>query len=81
MMFWQPIFLLAVIPTIITLASSLHFVVNQAPGSDGSRVVRIAIITLFGAAAYFTGRLSGNLGMVTVIVMFILVGLTLGAIS
>jgi hypothetical protein len=141
MMFWQPLILLAVIPTIITLASSLPFVVNlflvigplfgvaaylaytrygmrglvsigsvlllgfffkllnlisatgqiapktplvrsnQADGSSGSFIVLIAMIILFGAAAYFAGRLYGDVRVFTIIVVFIIIGLTLGSIG
>jgi hypothetical protein len=47
-------------------------------------VILIAMIILFGAAAYFTGRLHGKTGMIAVVAGFIvvLVGfLTLGGLG
>jgi hypothetical protein len=137
---WLPLFMLAVIPTIITLAASLPFAVNffsailplfgvaayaaynkygltgllsvaavfglgllyklansisatGAPrstiptsqsdqiGSGASMVILVAMIIMFGGAAYFTGRLYGKTGALTVIVVLVIFGLTLGALS
>jgi hypothetical protein len=139
---WLPLFMLAVIPTTITLAANLPFAVNffsailplfgvaaylaysrygvtgllsiagvfglgllykllnsifavgpiaptiptghRINGPDtASLVTLIAMIILFGGAAYFTGRLyeKTGTGMVTVIVVIVLVGLTLGGVS
>jgi hypothetical protein len=51
--------------------------INAVEGSGGSFVILIAMIILFGGAAYFTGRLYGKAGMIAVIGGFfvILVGL------
>jgi len=61
MMFWQPLILLAVIPTIITLAASLPFAVNL-----------IVIMPLFGVAAYLAHGKYGMKGLVSIVSMFVL---------
>jgi hypothetical protein len=58
--------------------------INATEGSGASLVILIAMIILFGGAAYFTGRLYGKTGMIAVIAGFlvVLVGLlALGGIS
>jgi hypothetical protein len=47
--------------------------INATEGSGASIVILIALIILFGAAAYFTGRLYGTAGMVAVIGGFVAV--------
>jgi hypothetical protein len=46
--------------------------IQVTEGSGASFVILIALIVLFGAAAYFTGRLYGTTGMVAVVVGFVL---------
>jgi len=58
---WQPLVLLATIPTIITLAASLPFAVNL-----------IVIMPLFGVAAYLAHGKYGMTGLVSVAGMFVL---------
>jgi hypothetical protein len=58
--------------------------INATQGSGASLVILIAMILLFGGAAYFTGRLYGKTGMIAVVAGFVvvLVGLlALGGIS
>ncbi|HUI21527.1 MAG TPA: hypothetical protein VLZ74_10860 [Methylocella sp.] len=58
--------------------------INAAEGSGASLVILIAMILLFGGAAYFTGRLYGKNGMIAVVAGFVvvLVGLlALGGLS
>ncbi|QBR72474.1 hypothetical protein CU048_15600 [Beijerinckiaceae bacterium] len=58
--------------------------IDRVEGSGASLVILIAMIILFGAAAYFTGRLYGKAGMIAIIAGFfvVLVGLlALGGIS
>ena len=45
--------------------------IDRVEGTGGSLVVFIAMIILFGAAAYFTGRLYGKVGMYTIIAGFV----------
>jgi hypothetical protein len=135
---WLPLFMLAVIPTIVTLAASLPFAVNffsailplfgvaayaayskyrltgllsvggifglglvykllssipekrpspsttaidRVQGSGASMAILIAMIALFGAAAYFGGSLYGQKSTVTAIVVLVIFGLALGALS
>jgi hypothetical protein len=47
--------------------------IDRVEGTGGSLVVFIAMIILFGAAAYFTGRLYGKVGMYTIIAGFVVV--------
>lgn len=47
--------------------------IDRVEGSGASMVILIAMIILFGGAAYFTGRLYGKAGMITVVAGFILV--------
>lgn len=51
--------------------------IGVTEGSGASMVILIAMIILFGAAAYFTGRLYGTTGMIAVVAGFVavLVGL------
>jgi hypothetical protein len=51
--------------------------INVVEGSGASMVILIALLILFGAAAYFTGRLYGTAGMVAVIGGFVAVVFTL----
>jgi hypothetical protein len=55
--------------------------INAIEGSGASMVILIALIILFGAAAYFTGRLYGNAGMAAVIGGFVAVVLALYALG
>jgi hypothetical protein len=58
--------------------------IDRVEGSGASLVILIAMIILFGGAAYFTGRLYGKTGMIAVIAGFVvvLVGLlALGGLS
>jgi hypothetical protein len=41
--------------------------IDHVAGTGGSMVILIAMIILFGAATYFTGRLYGKLGMYSII--------------
>ncbi|HUB64545.1 MAG TPA: hypothetical protein VL996_08905 [Methylocella sp.] len=47
--------------------------IDRIEGSGASMVILIAMIILFGAAAYFTGRLYGKAGMIAVIAGFVVV--------
>ena len=47
--------------------------IDRVEGTGGSLVVLIAMLILFGAAAYFTGRLYGRTGMYTIIAGFAVV--------
>jgi hypothetical protein len=47
--------------------------IDRVEGGGASLVILIAMIILFGGAAYFTGRLYGKAGMITVIAGFIVV--------
>lgn len=51
--------------------------INVVEGSGASVVILIALVLLFGAAAYFTGRLYGTVGMVAVIGGFVATVFTL----
>ena len=58
--------------------------IGVTEGSGASLVILIAMVILFGGAAYFTGRLYGKAGMIAVIAGFVvvLVGLlALGGLS
>lgn len=55
--------------------------INAAEGSGGSMVILIALLILFGAAAYFTGRLYGQAGMIAVIGGFVLTVIALYALG
>ncbi len=54
---------------------------NATEGSGASMVILIALIILFGAAAYFTGRLYGTAGMIAVVGGFIAVVAALFALG
>jgi hypothetical protein len=68
------------------VTSSATGAINAYEGSGGSMVILIALILLFGGAAYFTGRLYGRMGMIavaggfvlTVAALFLLGGLNFG---
>ncbi len=47
--------------------------IDRIEGSGASMVILIAMIILFGAAAYFTGRLYGMAGMIAVVAGFFVV--------
>ena len=47
--------------------------INAIEGSGASLVILIAMVVLFGGAAYFTGRLYGRTGMIAVIAGFLIV--------
>ena len=47
--------------------------INAVEGSCASLVILIAMVILFGGAAYFTGRLYGRTGMIAVIAGFLIV--------
>jgi hypothetical protein len=53
--------------------------IDRVEGTGGSLVVLIAMIILFGAAAYFTGRLYGQMGLITCAAGFAVVVFTLYA--
>ncbi len=55
--------------------------IDRVEGTGASLVILIAMIILFGAAAYFTGRLYGKVGMYTVIAGFAVVAFTLYAVG
>jgi hypothetical protein len=55
--------------------------IDRVEGTGGSMVVLIAMLILFGAAAYFTGRLYGKVGMYTCIAGFAVVAFTLYAVG
>ena len=55
--------------------------IDRVEGTGGSMVVLIAMLILFGAAAYFTGRLYGKVGMYTCIAGFAIVAFTLYAVG
>ncbi|HET6375442.1 MAG TPA: hypothetical protein VFF88_05285 [Methylocella sp.] len=67
-----------------TVYSAGDAAIGVSEGSGASLVILIALIILFGAAGYFTGRLYGTTGMVAVGVGFVAVVLvlfTLGGLS
>ncbi len=47
--------------------------IDRVEGSGASMVILIAMIILFGGAAYFTGRLYGKAGMIAVVAGFVVV--------
>ncbi|MGO9232543.1 MAG: hypothetical protein ACLP4V_00035 [Methylocella sp.] len=51
--------------------------IQVTEGSGASLVILIAMIILFGGAAYFTGRLYGKVGMYAVIAGFFIVATAL----
>jgi len=55
--------------------------IDRVEGTGGSMVVLLAMIILFGAAAYFTGRLYGKVGMYSVIAGFAVVVFTLYSVG
>ena len=67
--------------TVLPAASG---VVDTLEGTGPSHVILIAMVIIFSAAAFFTGRLYGRAGMIAVIAGFFVVvtGLyTLGGIN
>ncbi len=60
--------------------------IQVTEGSGATMVVVIALLVLFGAAAYFTGRLYGTMGIIvcaagfvaTIGVLYVLGGIGLG---
>ncbi len=51
--------------------------IDRIEGGGGTMVILIAMIILFGAATYFTGRLYGNIGYIVCAVGFVVVTVTL----
>ena len=51
--------------------------IDRVEGGSGTMVVMIAMIILFGAATYFTGRLYGKAGYITCGIGFLVVCITL----
>ncbi len=45
--------------------------IGVTEGSGASLVILVALIILFGAAGYFTGRLYGRTGMIAVVAGFV----------
>lgn len=64
-----------------TVYSAGDAAIGVSEGSGASLVILIALIILFGAAGYFTGRLYGTTGMVAVGVGFVAVVLVLFALG
>lgn len=55
--------------------------IGSTEGSGASLVILFALLILFGAAAYFTGRLYGTTGMVAVAAGFVVVVAALYALG
>jgi hypothetical protein len=55
--------------------------INAVQGSGATLITLVALLILFGAAAYFTGRLYGTAGMVAVIGGFVAVVAALFALG
>jgi hypothetical protein len=55
--------------------------IDRVEGTGGSMVILIAMIILFGAAAYFTGRLYGPVGIYSCVAGFAVVAFTLYAVG
>ena len=55
--------------------------IDRIEGGSGTMVVLIAMIILFGAATYFTGRLYGNVGYIACAIGFVVVVATLGFVG
>jgi len=51
--------------------------IDRVEGGAGTMVVLIAMIILFGAATYFTGRLYGKTGYIACGIGFVVVATTL----
>jgi hypothetical protein len=64
-----------------TVNSAATSAIGATEGSGASIVILIALLILFGAAAYFTGRLYGTAGMVAAIGGFVLVVVALYALG
>jgi hypothetical protein len=54
--------------------------VDRTKGGPASMVILIAMVILFGGAAYFTGRLYGKAGMLSVFAGFVVIVLGLLAL-
>ena len=55
--------------------------IDRIEGSGGTMVVLIAMIILFGAATYFTGRLYGQVGYIACGIGFVVVCVTLAFVG
>ncbi len=55
--------------------------IDRVSGSGGTMVILIAMIILFGAATYFTGRLYGQVGYIACAIGFVVVVGTLGFVG
>ena len=55
--------------------------IDRVNAGGGGLVVLIAMIILFGAATYFTGRLYGNVGYIACAIGFVVVVGTLGFVG
>ena len=55
--------------------------IDRVNAGGGGLVVLIAMIILFGAATYFTGRLYGNVGYIACGIGFLVVVVTLGFVG
>ena len=55
--------------------------IDRVEGTGGSLVILIAMIILFGAATYFTGRLYGKMGLYACAAGFAIVAFTLYAVG
>ncbi|HXN87876.1 MAG TPA: hypothetical protein VN890_00725 [Methylocella sp.] len=55
--------------------------IDRVEGGGGSMAILIAMIILFGAAAYFTGRLYGTVGYVACAAGFAVVCFTLAFVG
>jgi hypothetical protein len=55
--------------------------INATEGSGASLVILIALIILFGAAAYFTGRLYGTAGTTGIVARIVVILLGLMALG
>jgi hypothetical protein len=55
--------------------------IDRVEGAGGSVVILIAMLILFGAATYFTGRLYGKVGLYTCVAGFAIVAFTLYAVG
>jgi hypothetical protein len=64
-----------------TVNSAATSAIGATEGSGASMVILIALLILFGAAAYFTGRLYGTAGMAAVIGGFFAVVIALYALG
>jgi hypothetical protein len=63
------------------VGSAGNATIQVTEGSGASLVILIAMVILFGAAAYFTGRLYGTAGMIAVAAGFVVVAIGLYALG